>query len=189
MLIRDWNANLEIPNSLKACLWKLGLRVNQEQDTVPSLSRLHLSSTSPAQTQKLLDSLADIITSHAGREYIQDENDKFCIEKSSAWSLDAITDALPASEGNTAEEADQDRIVDYSKIIKHILVHQQDLPQSKETPYFNHHAFYANLKHYESNSAEGGDAFGKYLLYGEVVTSTNTMLEKYGYKPLDKALR
>lgn len=165
---------------LKACLWKLGLQVNQEQNAVPSLSRLHLSSVLPSHTKDLVATLADIITTRDDQEYIEDENDKFCIGRLSNWSFDSVADALSALENDTTEEeADQDRILDYSKITKYILVHDQVLPQNKETPYFNHHAFYANLKHFQSRSTEGADAFGKHLLYGEVVTSTNTLLEKY----------
>lgn len=165
---------------LKACLWKLGLQVNQEQNVVPSLSRLHLSSVSPSHLSDIVASLADIISIQDKQEYIEDENDRFCIARSSTWSFGSLANALPDT-GNdiNGEEADQDRILDYSKITKHILIHDQDVPQSKETPYFNHHAFFSNLKHFQSKSTEGGDAFGKHLLYGEVVTSTNTILEKY----------
>lgn len=51
-------------------------------------------------------------------------------------------------------------------------------PTGKETPYFNHHAFYANLRRYQQESSSEAEEFGKIILYGEVVTSTNTMLEK-----------
>ena len=165
---------------LKACLWKLGLQVNQENNAVPSLSRLHLSSMLPSHTSELVASFADIISIQDGQEYIEDENDKFCIARSSTWSLSSIANALHTSEGDKTEtEADQDRILDYSQITKNVLIHDQDVPQSKQTPYFNHHAFFANLRHFQSTSREGEDAFGKHLLYGEVVTSTNTILEKY----------
>ena len=164
---------------LKACLWKLGLHVNEEQSAVPSLSRLHLSSISPSYTSELMASLAELITTEDGKEYIQDEHDRFCIERLSTWSFGSVADALPSLGSVTAEEeADQDRILDYSEITKHIVVQDKQVPQSKETPYFNHHAFFANLEHFQSKSTEGGDAFGKHLLYGEVVTSTNTILEK-----------
>lgn len=164
---------------LRACLWKLGLQVNKEENPVPSLSRLHLSSILPSYTSELVDSLADIVSIHDNQEYIEDQNDKFCIARSSIWSFSSIANALPPSESDKSEEgADQDRIIDYSKITKYVLIHDDDVPQRKETPYFNHGAFFANLKHFQSMSLEGIDTFGKHLLYGEVVTSTNTMLEK-----------
>lgn len=75
-------------------------------------------------------------------------------------------------------EDDQEKIIDYDKIVKRLVIHDADQPASKDTPYFNHHAYVANLKHYESQSRGSGRTFGKELLYGEVVTSTNTLLEK-----------
>lgn len=152
---------------------------------VPSLSRLHLSSYLPAATSELLASLADIISTKDGRDCIEDENDTFRLERASAWSLDSVADALPNVEDAQAngKTVDEDRIIDYDAITKYVVVHDQDLPQGKETPYFNHQAYFANLKHYQSFSSEGEDAVGRHLLYGEVVTSTNTLLEKYGISP------
>ncbi|KAL8748253.1 MAG: hypothetical protein Q9184_007464, partial [Pyrenodesmia sp. 2 TL-2023] len=169
---------------LKACLRKLGLQVNEEQITIPSLSRLHLSSAVVSDTAQLLESLQDIITMQDGEEYIKDENDTFHLEKPSTWSLGSFAKALPGStkENSEGEEdgdaEDQDKIIDYDKLVKRLVVHDKDQPESKDTPYFNHQAFFANLKHYESQSRETDGTFGKNLLYGEVVTSTNTLLEK-----------
>ncbi|KAL8663370.1 MAG: hypothetical protein Q9202_003889 [Teloschistes flavicans] len=169
---------------LKACLLKLGLQVNQEQTAIPSLSRLHLSSANAPRTLQIVKALEDLITPQNGEEYINDENDVFHLQRSSKWSLTSIGDALPsvpdslADNQKTDHDDDQEKIVDYNKIIKRLLIHDQQLPESKETPYFNHHAYYANLKLYESQSHDHQQTFGKSLLYGEVVTSTNTMLEK-----------
>ncbi|KAL8898918.1 MAG: hypothetical protein Q9207_006459 [Kuettlingeria erythrocarpa] len=169
---------------LKACLRKLGLQVNEEQITVPSLSRLHLSSAIVSDTAHLLEVLQEIITVQEGEEYIRDENDIFHLEKPSAWSLGSFAKSLPSStkeesEGEQdADAEDQDKIIDYDKVIKRLVIHDKDQPESKDTPYFNHQAFFANLKHYESQSRESDGTFGKNILYGEVVTSTNTLLEK-----------
>jgi len=158
----------------------LGLQVNGEATTVPSLSRLHLSSISPTITSQLIGTLSEIITLQDGEEYIQDENDTFHIEKPSAWSLGSIMTALPGVRTDKTDQnaLDEDRFLDYDKVVKRIVIHDQELPSSKETPYFNHQAFYANLKHYEAGTAPGENQFGSHILYGEVVTSTNTMLEK-----------
>lgn len=164
---------------LKACLRKLGLEINQEQSPVPSLSRLHLSSELPSSTSELVASLADIISVQDGQEYIEDENDKFYVSRRSAWSPQPLAHALVVSETERVRnEADQDRILDYSKIPKWIVAHDDGSPHIEDTPFFDHLAFFANLRHFQSTSLAEGDAFGKYLLYGEVVTSTNTMLEK-----------
>ena len=169
---------------LKACLLKLGLKVSQENTAVPSLSRLHLSSMLPNGTSNIMAGLKEIVSIVDGEEYIKDENDTFHLEKPSAWSLGSLAQAL---NGETSEKTgddddaddDGDRFIDYNAVVKRLVVHGKEPPVSKETPYFNHDAFYANLKHYESNSQEANAGFGNNVLYGEVVTSTNTLLEKY----------
>ena len=166
---------------LKACLTKLGLTVNQELNVVPSLSRLHVSSLEPSDVQELVNSWKDIIVAEEGEEYIRGENDTFHLGKPSRWSMSSLTTVLPSlSSEKTNEEAanEGDRILDYSTVVKKMIVHNQSYPGCKETPYFNHHAFYANLRHYQSLSKSLRGEFGKYLMYGEVVTSTSTMLEK-----------
>ena len=129
---------------------------------------------------KLMSSLADIISTKDGYDIIEDDNDTFRLEREAAWSLGSMDEALSNAKDREADEevTDEDRIIDYNAITKHVVVHDEGLPQSKETPYFNHQAYFANLKHYQSNSSEGNDDIGKHLLYGEVVTSTNTLLEK-----------
>lgn len=93
--------------------------------------------------------------------------------------MDDLAASLPAStEQKTNQGAvTDDRIVDYNSIIKPIIFHE-DIPESKLTPYFNHHEFYAYLKEFQSQSKEQLQRFGSHILYGEVVTSTNTILEK-----------
>ncbi|KAL8674139.1 MAG: hypothetical protein Q9168_001476 [Polycauliona sp. 1 TL-2023] len=169
---------------LKACLLKMGLQVSQEQAAVPSLSRLHLSSAENADILRLMEALQDIITERDGEDYIVDENDTFHLEKPSTWSLGSVTDTLPRLTDGSSEcrekenEEDQEKIIDYDKIVKRLVIHKTYQPETKDTPYFNHHAYVANLKHYGSLSQGNGCTFGKELLYGEVVTSTNTLLEK-----------
>ena len=125
-------------------------------------------------------SLREIISTEDGEEYIKDENDVFHLEKPSAWSLGSAAGALPASASEKTDNSsiEEDGIVDYNAIVKRVVVHENNLPSSKDTPYFNHHAFFANLRHYQSKSHKNDDPFGDYIWYGEVVTSTNTMLEK-----------
>ena len=174
-------------NFLKACLTKLGLMVSQEAISVPSLSRLHLSSLHHFLVPELLSSWEEIITGEDGEEYIKGESDTFHLEKQdSRWSLGSLVKSLPgisgANEENKADRVDgagsDDRIIDYDAITKRLIPHETDWPGTKETPYFNHHSFYGNLKAYQQEGLSQAEEFGKYLMYGEVVTSTNTMLEK-----------
>lgn len=179
-MIEELRKNDEIRvNFLKACLIKLGLHVSSEQHSVPSLSRLHLSSLIPSQASEVVASLDDIITTEDGEDYIKDDNDTFLIENPSAWSCGSH-DFNAREEKLTDNDTNEDRVLNYSTILKRIVVHDQGYPESKETPYFNHHAFFSNLKHYQLQSSEDSETFGEHILYGEVVTSTNTILEKYG---------
>ena len=170
---------------LKACLLKLGLQVSENDNVVPSISRLHISSVLPTGASELMASLHEIISTKDGEEYIKDENDTFHLEKPSAWSLGSVAGALPTPDGEKTDNSsvDEDGIIDYNAVLKRVVVHEDNLPTSKDTPYFNHHAFFANLRHYRSKWPENDEPFGEHILYGEVVTSTNTMLEKYCISP------
>lgn len=171
---------------LKACLIKLGLQVNQEAQAVPSLSRLHLTSSNPSDVAELVSTWSDVITLEKGEEHIKGENDTFHLEKPSSWSMStltkAVTSIIPGAAGESEEgktDGDTaDRILDFDAVVKRLVPHETDRPSSKDTPYWNHDAFYSNLAAYQSRTRDTDGDFGRYLLYGEVVTSTNTILEK-----------
>jgi biotin--protein ligase len=201
-------------------LRKLGLQVNEQEQAVPSLSRLHLTAHNLADVSELVATWSEIITVVDGDEYIKGENDVFRIEKEgTAWSVkelkravSAVSEKLPtlatvtggSTDGveekasneedgkkkkpKTPEEEIQecveytaatpsDQIVSYEKIVKVITPHEKELPSVQDTP-FHHESFYANLHHYHTKLRNPNASFGKHLMYGEVVTSTNTLLEK-----------
>ncbi|KAL1799682.1 hypothetical protein ACET3X_000024 [Alternaria dauci] len=206
---------------MRLILGKLGLQVNEQEQAVPSLSRLHLTAHNLADVSDLVATWSGIITVMDGDEYIKGENDVFRIEKEgTAWSVkelkravSAMSEKLPTlasvtknSDKGGEEQAREkedgskqkkyktpeeeihecieytattspDEIVDYTKIIKTIVPHEKALPSPQETP-FHHDAFYANLHHYHTKLRNPDASFGKHLIYGEVVTSTNTLLEK-----------
>lgn len=161
---------------LKACLLKLGLNTSEENAVVPSLSRLHLSSIHPTDVGHLVERLKDIITTaEDGTQRIIGENDTFILENSGeALSLKSLSDVLGSDNGPL-----EDKIVDYNKIEKYLQIHDRVSPLLKETPYFNHDTYFRHLKEYRSLSRSSPEQFGTFLLYGETVTSTNTILEKY----------
>ncbi|KAL9094733.1 MAG: hypothetical protein Q9165_003003 [Trypethelium subeluteriae] len=185
---------------LKACLLKLGLQVNQEEQGIPSLSRLHLCATNPSEVAELLSSWEAIITTEDGEEYIKGEHDIFHIHKRSTWSTHTLKNAVtnitvPASAtenlfGEPKQKADLHHddggtgtepaglTPDSEEVVKTLIAHEDDEPANKETPYFNHAAYFANLVRYNEINRDSDREFGRYLLYGEVVTSTNTILEK-----------
>ena len=179
-------------NFLKACLRKLGLDVNEDTSTVPSLSSLHLSSIVSSDVDDLLSALEDIITKEDGEEFIKGELDTFHLEKpTTKWTFDGLKESLSST--NTEDQAPETQpptetssqgIIDYSTIVKRIVVHDERWPEAKETPYFNHHAFYGSLQEYRHKDVEA-EEWGDFLMYGEVLTSTNTILEK-NYSLLSK---
>lgn len=169
---------------LKACLTKLGLEISEHQ-YVPSLSQIHLSSSTPSCIENLSASLTEIIVKgDQGEGVIKDENDTFHILQPSTWNMANLAKAIPND--NKTQDRDQDpaaptedKMVDYNSIVKQILIHDRDLPSAKMTPYFNHAAFFAHLASYTAQKKfDNPPQFGKHVLYGEVVTSTNTLLEK-----------
>ncbi|KAI7479927.1 putative biotin apo-protein ligase [Hortaea werneckii] len=173
---------------MKACLIKLGLEVNQETKGTPSLSRLHISSARYGGVSELLQGWQEagiISKGEDGREIIKGENDTFILEQHGRFAMGNVKDALPTAETDKSEDQQTskqqgDMLIDYNALPKHLVPHETALPNTKETPYFNHHAFYANLKDYNAQPEhrESEHTFGTNLLYGEVVTSTSTLLEK-----------
>lgn len=177
---------------LKTCLTKLGLTVNQEERPIPSLSCLHLSSVQCELVPKLLSSWQTIIKTHDddGQEFIEAENDIFYLEnpdfkyglkyttknKTHPEQLEIKSDrSIHTCDLEKRESKNQDS---YGSTIKHLVLHKTKWPNVEETPKFNHHAFFTSLKEFQDEKGSKADDFGKFLLYGEVVTSTNTMLER-----------
>ncbi|KAF2735052.1 biotin apo-protein ligase-like protein [Polyplosphaeria fusca] len=197
---------------LRLMLQKLNLKVNEEEQAVPSLSPLHLSAHSPADVSDLLASWSEILTVVDGEDYIKGENDCFLVEKEgAAWKVteliqstkaiaesvsQSISDSTQPEELTKEQKRDQekvdqikeriqytstaapDQILDYDLVLKTITPHTSSLPPPRTIPSFNHDAFYANLAYYHTKLSTEDPTFGKHLLYGSVVTSTNTLLEK-----------
>ncbi|KAL1878022.1 hypothetical protein VTK73DRAFT_8246 [Phialemonium thermophilum] len=172
MLTADENSRSTF---MKACLAKLGLEVNPDTSTVPSLSKLHLSALRPGEASELLHSFSDIISKEDGEEFIRAENDVFHIESvDSKWSMSELHESLGAP---LPDKAPKDRIVELNSIVKRIVHHEEAWPEPKETPCFNHAVFYSSLEEYRRRE-DAAESWGDTFMYGEVVTSTNTLLEK-----------
>ncbi|OLN97957.1 Biotin-protein ligase [Colletotrichum chlorophyti] len=153
---------------LRACLSKLGLDVSADPAAPPSLSRMHLTSVTHSSVAETLHSWEEAISREDGEEYIRGEHDVFRIEKaSSRWGVDEMREALPGREG----------IIDYDGAVKVIVPHEEAWPDVKETPSFNHRLFYTSLQRYRE-SERFAETWGDTLMYGEVVTSTNTLMDK-----------
>ncbi|KAK5118066.1 hypothetical protein LTR62_004112 [Meristemomyces frigidus] len=168
---------------MKACLSKLGLQISQGTDAVPTLSRLHISSSQPAQVTELLHVWHEqgiLCKREDGRETIEGENDLFVLHQAGRWDMDGMNDALTNTSSAQAptDRFPTDSLPDYNALPKTLVAHEDDLPDIKETPHFNHRAFFAHLAHYNKRHASPAYTFGHTLMYGETVTSTSTLLEK-----------
>ncbi|KAH6894447.1 biotin-protein ligase [Thelonectria olida] len=160
---------------LKACLSKLGLEVSHNEAGVPSLSRLHISSLDENGVSDLLTSFADIIEKENGEEWIRAEGDTFHIQnEDTIWSVEGLQQSLAQTDESSHTT---NGITDYSKIVKKIVPHEKAPPHPKLTPQFNHGLYFSSLRRYQQIEPHAED-WGNLLMYGEVLTSTNTILER-----------
>ena len=181
---------------LRALLEKLGLELNNHDTSIPQLSKLHLSS-STHNAKFLVDMWKNVVVVGAdGARYIQDEGDTFRLEpEEDTFKLDSLAKTLPQLEKRDKAdlEATQSRSSSpsspFSALIKRVVVHSSEPPSVETTPSFDHAFYFAELTKYQSLmtgstgekrgvSLKDSQAFGTPLLYGAVVTSTNTLLEK-----------
>ncbi|KAI0399913.1 biotin-protein ligase [Xylaria palmicola] len=153
------------------CISKLGLKRNSDGTAVPSLSSMLISSATPSDADQLMNSLEGIVSGG----YIIDEHDTFHVEMQSAGR-----GIHQAQVGNP--EADQtNRPTSGSaqsgqRISKHIVVYNRSYPNPQEAPLFDHNMFFSSLTQGQSPDGSYRAWFGKYLMYGEVMESTNTVL-------------
>ena len=173
-------------NFMKACLKKLGLIVDPGHNTVPTLSCLHLSSSTPGEVNRILNGLKEIITIENEEEYIKDENDTFLLENSSLSMSELSRTLSESDQAHSTRDSladKEDRLQDYNAIIKRIVTYKDHPPASRSTPCFNHDLYFESLEDFQACTPRANMSFGRTLLYGETVTSTNTLLEKYTIIP------
>ncbi len=159
---------------LRTTLAKLGLRVpSPDAQSVlrPSPQFLVGHPSKP----EIVAQIISAISGGAGSELItfEDENDKLYFHKPQEYSDVKV-------EAQRAYLTSEDPAVWQPK---HVIVYSNgDLPEDKSTPLFQVKTFFDKLS--AARSAEGSTksdtwGFGEALLYGEVVTSTQTMIDKY----------
>lgn len=139
---------------MRSLLASIGLRVNNDTDViVPRLSRLCLSSKSKNEVTTVVNNLLQGVTMQGN--ILVGQNDTFQLH-------DRTGQIAALNEGDsTVDQGELDEI-------KHIDIYNE-WPAYRQTPHFNHELYY---------SALDTRILGRTVLYGEVVTSTSTMLEK-----------
>lgn len=184
---------------MKALLKKMGLKVNPSLEPIPGLSRLSLTSVDPSQLRFLVEKWRQEL-GFTGEQHniLSGNNDVFRIWDAAQQSQ-YITSQLQEIKLQEPDDADAESalVVDYDKVVKDIDVYYSGLPDGRITPHFSLHRYYDSLKELRVAQAHrsgygsgvgadvsaGSTAAGSTILYGEVVTSTSTMLFK-NYKLL-----
>lgn len=169
---RDVVAELETQENdrrlfLRGCLARLGLRVNSESEQgIPRLTPLYMAShLDPKRVQTIVADLRENMDFVAENTF-EDIHDTFVLQEGQSELL------LQDVSGTSIDEICEG--------VKHIqILTDGTLPDLKLTPYFDMNRYFERLgKLYEKNDIKPEDRdFGSVLGYGEVVTSTNTLLD------------
>ncbi|KAK4053395.1 biotin holocarboxylase synthetase [Microbotryomycetes sp. JL201] len=146
---------------LRATLSMLDLDVSEEPSPPPRLLPITLSSSRPEQMTMVRESLQRVTSSEDA--ILRDRHDTFHIQPDSSY----VPLSLAALHKPGAEDSEQLRTAP-----KNVCVFASAPPSSTLTPLFNHESYFSHLV------SAGIRFMGATLLYGEVVTSTQTMLDK-----------
>lgn len=152
---------------LRGCLARLGLRVNDDTDQgIPRLTPIYLTShLDPTRVQTIVSDLR--------------ESMDFVAEN----TFEDIHDTFELHEGGTElllHDTSAESVDELCEGVKHVQVmNHGTLPDVRQTPYFDMRSYYERLgRLYGANNiASENRDFGSVLAYGEVVTSTNTLLD------------
>jgi biotin--protein ligase len=142
---------------LRACLLKLGLKVNDDEIVRPRLTPMVLCSPIDGTVQKIINSLVDEIGLKDGLFHC--EHDTFHLHQDGTEDMSHIDK--------------QEQLEDPDTAVKEIIAFASSLPDRKLTSYFDIPAYFRYL-HQRYGSLDSIRA-GSILLYGEVVTSTSVM--------------
>lgn len=152
-------------NFMRELFIKMGLKVNEEDNPVPNLSRLFLSARYPESLRTLIEKLrTNVGFTGESNNLLKDNNDTFRL--------------LDANKGLFEEERTEENLNGSQKdnlIQKDVDIYYTGIPNPRQSPYFNHELYYTEL---DSLSSSVRGELGSFILYGEVVTSTSTMLDK-----------
>ncbi|CAG8468177.1 12887_t:CDS:2 [Funneliformis mosseae] len=143
----------------------LGLNLSQRNEITPSkLSfTLHLTSIRPALTNLWLNNINSLKDSN---NVIKVSNESFRI--------------IDNSHNNDLSQAQQTPSDDNMNIPNSIIVYHDQPPPLSITPFFNFKDFFDHLSKERIIESDGGNKmeFGSTVLYGEVISSTQTLLDK-----------
>ncbi|RVD85215.1 uncharacterized protein DFL_003543 [Arthrobotrys flagrans] len=172
-LAGEWELNEEQRLMFMSALLKhLGLKSNNSTKlTSPPLSDLHLSGLNPGEVTGLLRILRDL------RSPGEDEATFVTIEAETTTFLFGGQCIAPPK-SVTENSAGDDSTTIYIK------TYENDPPPDEKTPYFSILTYIQHLRNYRDQSRKTL-SYGSPLLYGELMTSTNSIIDK-NFKLLQK---
>lgn len=143
-----------------------------QENQVPALTPLYLSGLRLSDYQRLVQNLK--VTADA-TSHLRDVNDTFFIRPLSA---NANIDLQSLSLNEADDEPQEKKIKDI--IVVDAPSTEPVYPPNNLTKHFDLSKFFDNLKNHRAQQWGGASwfSFGNTMLYGEVVTSTQTMLDK-----------
>lgn len=150
---------------LRATLAMLGLDVADLTPSTPALSPLFLTSLH-------LESVVDIFNTLQSKVKVGETN---LVDRHDSFLVGPMSTAIPRLPSSPIFDADQLR-----QQIKYIVPCLNGLPTRNETRLFDVRQYFSHLGATKEVPAEGdrSNRFGGVLLYGEVMTSTQTILDK-----------
>ncbi|GAO52133.1 biotin-protein ligase [Saitoella complicata NRRL Y-17804] len=138
--------------------------------SVPSLTPLMLSSVDNGEgVRDVLDRLRSSGTDTEDGFRLEESNDTFLFRKPMTEGVDmsSLSTYLPSAPTD-----------DLNSVIKLVDVYGSEPPAAKTTPFFDHAAYYNALLRARSTSSNGNHTLGSPLMYSEIVTSSQTLLDK-----------
>lgn len=149
---------------LRSCLQKFGLTVNENEIVRPRLTPITFSSPIAGQVSSIVKEIVDNVG-------LQGESNDL---------IKGNTDIIRLHQGeepNSAHQLNkQEEFEDPDTAVKELYVFSDSLPDRRLTPYFDIKQYFRYLQEYYGSLTPG--SAGATLLYGEVVTSTSSMLDK-----------
>ncbi|GAA5821752.1 hypothetical protein JCM3770_003161 [Rhodotorula araucariae] len=154
-------------NLIRGTLSALDLEVSEAPTPPPRLLPLFLASDDPANVQQAAEALAGVAQPSGPAEAsIADRHDTFVLHNADAASQ--LLHRARNPDTPTPEEPDE-----LQQEPKHICICDEALPSPALTPLFDLGLYFATLR-----QVQPAPLAGQVVLYGEVVTSTQTMLDK-----------
>lgn len=149
---------------LRSCLVELGLNVNKKVLERPALTPLFLTSLQDDVCERLIFDLEENV--------VQDDDQIINIGYDRIKIHKSLDDLPQFQKGDPHEDPDT--------AIKNIYVCGQNLPPLEDTPYFNIAEFQHYLKQFytETGQLSNNHLTGASFMYGEVLTSTSTLMDR-----------